>query len=66
MHVLWYLQDLFIRLSDGVLQGSVPLSSLLHLPLGLFHLLSESPQSPPGSGKFPLILLHLALLLYLV
>lgn len=65
-YVNMYLQDLFIGLSDGVLQRSVPVSSLLHLPLGLLNLLSELPQSPPGSGKFPLILLHLALLLHLL
>lgn len=62
----WYLQDLFVRLSDGVLQGHVPLSSLLHLPLGLPHLFSELLQPPPGSRELSLILLHLTLLLHLI
>lgn len=65
-HRSGYLQDLLIRLSDGVLQGYVPLSSLLHLPPSLPHLLPELLQPPPGSSQLPLVLLHLTLLLHLI
>lgn len=61
-----YLQNLFIGLPDGVLQGGVPLPCLLCLPLGLLHLVSEPLQPPPDSGELPLVLLHLALLLHLL
>lgn len=60
-----YLQDFFIGLSNGVLERTVPLSRLLHLSLGLFHLLFELPQPPSGSGELSLVLLNLALLLNL-
>lgn len=66
MHSFPNLQDLFVRLSDGVLQGRIPLASLLHPSLGVFHLLSQFLQPPPGSCKLPLILLNLALLVHLL
>lgn len=61
-----HLQDLLIGLPNGVFQWIVPFSSLVHFPPGLLHLLPELFQPPPRSGKFPLVLLHLALLLHLI